>query len=116
MSRPRSRTDIAGEPHGVSLVVNRERGLVTEQRGLAAQNAHTGGVKGRHPHALRHPPDELTPTRLRISSAALLVKVMARMAKGDSPFSRTNQAILCVRTRVLPEPAPATTSSGPRDG
>ena len=25
-------------------------------------------------------------TRLRISSAALLVKVMARMAKGDRPF------------------------------
>ena len=52
-------------------------------------------------------------TRLRISSAALLVKVMARMAKGDIPFSRTSQAMRCVSTRVLPEPAPAMTSRGP---
>ena len=51
-------------------------------------------------------------TRWRISSAALLVKVIAKMANGDVPCE-INHAMRWVRTRVLPEPAPATTSSGP---
>src|SRR5579875_2837997 len=51
--------------------------------------------------------------RERISSAALLVNVIASNEKGERPFSRTSQAARCVRTRVLPEPAPATTRSGP---
>ena len=51
--------DITSEPHGISLVVNRERRLVAEDRGLSAQYAHTRRMKGRHPHPLRHPPDEL---------------------------------------------------------
>ena len=51
-------------------------------------------------------------TRCFISSAALLVNVMARIEDGGTPSS-TRWAILWVRTRVLPEPAPATTSSGP---
>src|SRR5438270_13132317 len=53
------------------------------------------------------------PTRCFISSAALLVKVMARISKGETPCSRISHAIRWVRTRVLPEPAPATTSRGP---
>src|SRR6516164_6420997 len=52
-------------------------------------------------------------TRWRISSAALLVKVMARISNGEIPCSAISQAIRCVRTLVLPEPAPATTSNGP---
>src|SRR3954454_15695106 len=51
-------------------------------------------------------------TRCFISSAALLVKVMARIWKGETP-SRISQAMRWVSTRVLPEPAPATISSGP---
>ena len=52
-------------------------------------------------------------TRWRISSAALLVKVMARMANGLTPCSLMRWAMRWVSTRVLPDPAPATTSSGP---
>src|SRR5213076_692784 len=53
------------------------------------------------------------PTRDFISSAALLVKVMARISKGETPCSLMSHAIRWVRTRVLPEPAPATINNGP---
>src|SRR5215213_1988477 len=52
-------------------------------------------------------------TRPFISSAALLVNVMARISKGDTPWSLISHATLDVSTRVLPDPAPATISSGP---
>ena len=52
-------------------------------------------------------------TRSRISSAALLVKVMARMEPGCTPSSSMSQAMRRVITVVLPEPAPARMSSGP---
>ena len=50
--------------------------------------------------------------RSRISAAALLVKVMAAMRLGSSPAS-IKRPILWVMTRVLPEPAPASTKQGP---
>src|SRR5207302_6027240 len=53
------------------------------------------------------------PTRSFISSAALLVKVMARMANSDTLRSRIRWATGWVSTRVLPDPAPATTRIGP---
>ena len=52
-------------------------------------------------------------TRRRISSAALLVKVMARICQGAASPVAIRWAIRRVSTRVLPEPAPATMSSGP---
>ena len=51
--------------------------------------------------------------RSRISPAALLVKVIARMASGATPPSPIRRATRWVSTRVLPLPAPASTSSGP---
>ncbi len=51
-------------------------------------------------------------TRCRISWAALLVNVTARIDSGDTSSAVTSQAILWVRTRVLPLPAPARTSIG----
>ena len=51
-------------------------------------------------------------TRSRISAAALLVNVIARIEPGCALRSEISQAIRRVSTRVLPEPAPATTSSG----
>ena len=51
--------------------------------------------------------------RSRISPAALFVKVIARIACGSTPASPIRRATRCVRTRVLPLPAPASTSSGP---
>ena len=43
----------------------------------------------------------------RISAAALLVKVTARILYGDSSSLWISQAILWISTRVLPLPAPA---------
>jgi hypothetical protein len=55
------------------------------------------------------------PIRSRISAAALLVKVMARIWLGHASRVFSNNAMRRVRTAVLPEPAPATISSaGPR--
>ena len=51
-------------------------------------------------------------TRSRISAAALLVKVMARIWPGCTPRSAMRCAMRRVSTAVLPEPAPATISSG----
>src|SRR5688572_28892336 len=51
--------------------------------------------------------------RPRISAAALLVKVTAMRPCGETPCSRISQAARCVSTRVLPLPAPASTSTGP---
>ena len=51
-------------------------------------------------------------TRSRISAAALLVKVIARIEPGCALRAEIVQAIRRVSTRVLPDPAPATTSSG----
>ena len=51
-------------------------------------------------------------TRSFISAAALLVKVIARIEPGWALRSEISHAMRRVSTRVLPEPAPATTSSG----
>ena len=53
------------------------------------------------------------PRRSRISAAALFVNVMARICHGCTPKSPSMCAMRYVSTRVLPEPAPAKTSSGP---
>ena len=50
--------------------------------------------------------------RSRISAAALLVKVMAAICFGPRPDC-SKRAILCTMTRVLPDPAPASTKQGP---
>ena len=54
--------------------------------------------------------------RLRISAAALLVKVTARMLFGEAPSTWMSHATRCTSTRVLPLPAPASTSAGQRGG
>ena len=64
-------------------------------------------------HTPSAPSPTMASTRLRISPAALLVKVIARIFHGDTPHSSIKYAILCTSTLVLPEPAPASTSSGP---
>src|SRR5262245_24050220 len=52
-------------------------------------------------------------TRSFISPAALLVNVMARRPNGETRFDAIRYATRRVSTRVLPEPAPATTRIGP---
>src|SRR6266511_2068534 len=56
------------------------------------------------------------PTRSFISPAALVVNVIARSANGESRWSLISQPTRWVRTRVLPDPAPATTSNGTSGG
>ena len=63
-------------------------------------------------HIVRTTGPTSTPTRSRISAAALLVNVIARIFEGGTPWW-IRWAMRWVSTRVLPEPAPATTSSGP---
>ena len=50
--------------------------------------------------------------RERISAAALLVNVTARMDWGAIPSAAMSHATRCTNTRVLPLPAPAKTSTG----
>src|ERR687892_1481675 len=52
-------------------------------------------------------------SRSRISFAARFVNVIARISFGFTPTAVIRCATRCVSTRVLPEPAPAITSSGP---
>src|SRR5882672_2659817 len=52
-------------------------------------------------------------TRRAISLAALLVNVTARRFRDDRDWAPVSQAIRYAITRVLPLPAPASTSSGP---
>ena len=63
-----------------------------------------------------HMPPARSPTRpsirSRISRAALLVKVMARICQAITPMS-TSLATRWVSTLVLPLPAPAKIKSGP---
>ena len=64
-----------------------------------------------------HMPRQRGPTRpfkrSRISAAALFVNVMARISHGATSWFSMRFAMRYVSTRVLPEPAPASTSSGP---
>ena len=64
-------------------------------------------------HIAREIPPTSCATRSRISLAALLVNVIARISLGRARPVATSQAMRWVSTRVLPEPAPASTSSGP---
>ena len=70
--------------------------------------------RGRSGPRRRPPPGpSRSASRSRISPAALLVKVTASTCQGATPRSRTRWAMRWTMTRVLPEPAPASTSSGP---
>ena len=63
-------------------------------------------------HMIRARRPTSSSTRSFISLAALLVNVIARIEPGWARRWEISQAIRRVSTRVLPEPAPATTSSG----
>src|SRR3970282_2689401 len=54
--------------------------------------------------------------RLAISRAALLVNVTAMISPGGMPSSPSRKATRYVRTRVFPDPGPASTRTGPGVG
>lgn len=84
MSRLNSVAMILTESLGVGGIVDGEAGLESDGLAVAPQNAHAGGVEGGDPHALGHGPIS-EPSLSRISAAALLVKVMARIWLGHAP-------------------------------
>ena len=66
------------------------------------------------PMATSRPPSPTSARiRSRISAAALLVNVTARICHGLTPLTPIRYATRWASTRVLPEPAPARMSSGP---
>ena len=104
---------VVDEADGVGLVVDRERRPVAEHGRLAAQDARAHRVEGRHPHALARPGRRARRRAAFISPAALLVNVIAARPNGDTRCSAIRNAMRCVSTRVLPDPAPAMTTIGP---
>ena len=92
--------------------------FVKPSRSASARSMRTHmAVEGGHPHASRARGPRAAARRSRISAAALLVKVMARISHGATPVSCSRMlAMRYVSTRVLPEPAPASTRSGPFGG
>ncbi len=95
-----------------------EVGLQADQLGVAAQDLRADRVEGAEPrHALDDRRRPCAPMRSFISRAALLVKVTARISRRAAP-GRARGCGRCavVSTRVLPVPAPASTSTGAVEG
>ncbi|CQD16220.1 hypothetical protein BN970_03439 [Mycolicibacterium conceptionense] len=63
-------------------------------------------------HMLRARGPTSPTTRSRISAAALLVNVMAKICPTPTSRAASRYAMRLVSTAVLPEPAPATISNG----
>ena len=94
---------VVGVVDGVVLLQARPAGRIS-----AAAGRRSGGRCSPRPSW----PGASRSTRLRISSAALLVKVRARICWSGTP-SASSWAMRWVTTRVLPLPGPARISSGP---
>ena len=76
---------------------------------VGPQQAVGDAVEGADPHAAHAVTDHFFDPTAHLY-AALLVKVTAMMEKGEQRSTCISQAIRCTSTRVLPEPAPASTS------
>ena len=111
--------DPVGEAGRVGLVVDREARPVAEQRRLAAQDPRARGVEGRHPHAVADRADELGDPLAHLARGLVGERDREDLERRRRRARATRYASRCVSTRVLPEPAPATTRTGPgrqRDG
>ena len=104
---------------GVLAVVDREGGVESDLVGIFPQQAcadrveragpgervgHDPGVGSERPGA------QMRSTRRVISAAARREKVISRMRRGSAPLT-IRCATRCARVLVLPDPAPAMTSS-----
>ena len=97
----------------VGRVVDDEVAAEADGRPFAAQQLGAQRVERRDPQAAGRRCRGVPATRCRISSAALLVKVTARISRSCARPEPTRCAMRWVMTRVLPEPAPARISTGP---
>ena len=103
---------VAGEAHGVGLVVDRELAGVAEAVGVGAQDPHARRVERAHPHRAGDRADERGDALAHLVGRLVGERDGEDRATGARPRAM-RWAMRCVSTRVLPEPAPATTSSGP---
>ena len=97
----------------VVLIVDRERRRAPDEVRRRAQHPRADRVERADPHARGLERRAGAPMRSRISPAALFVNVTARMWRGSTPSMSISRAMRVVSTRVLPDPAPASTSNGP---
>ena len=106
---------VVDEPDRIGLVVDRERRADPElSASRRRMRAHAEWNVDTHMRWATGPTSP--PTRSFISPAALLVNVIASSWNGESVLLPDSYATRLVSTRVLPEPAPATTSSGTSGG
>ncbi len=103
---------MAGE-EGVAFVFGEddEVGVQAQVVGVLAEEADAEGVEGGDGEAGGGGGADQIVRRSAISAAALLVKVMARMDSGATPWAR-RWAMRMVRVRVLPVPGPAVMTRG----
>ena len=103
------RFDHARESAGVVDGERRREARTARPRAAGCARTPSGTWRSTCPARGRRP---AASTRSRISAAALLVNVIARIWLGHASPRRAGCAMRWVSTRVLPEPAPATMSSG----
>ena len=101
------------QPHRVGLVVDREALRVAEPLRLRAQDARAGGVERHHPHHAHHAPDQHLHALAHLLGGLVGERDREDLARACAAPVATRWAMRCVSTRVFPEPAPASTSSGP---
>ena len=89
-----------------------EKFFASPNRSMSARRMRTHAEWNVDTHMSRARFPTSSSTRSRISAAALFVNVIARIDPGWTPRCPISHAIRRVSTRVLPEPAPATTSTG----
>ncbi len=104
--------DQGHQPLLVGGVVDREVRLVAELVDLLAQDPHAGRVEGRDPHDPGPLADQLLDALLHLGRGLVGEGDREDRAGVRAALAEISQAIRRVSTRVLPEPAPATTSSG----
>ena len=97
----------------VGGVVDREGRAQAHLVGLAAQDAHAGAVEGHHPHRLGARADERRHPLAHLGGGLVGEGDGEHLAGLHAHGPPSRWAMRWVSTRVLPEPAPATMSSGP---
>ena len=105
---------------GILAVVDGEGRVEADLLGIFAQQPRADAVEGAGPgQRVRHdggirpqrPAQQMRSTRRVISAAARRENVISRMRRGSAPLT-IRWATRCASVLVLPEPAPAMTSSG----
>ena len=79
--------DVAGEAHGVGLVVDRELAGEAELVGVAPQDAHARRVERRHPHLLGDRADQRLDPRLHLVRGLVGERDGQDLERADAPVA-----------------------------